>query len=340
VSVPGVRFSVRVNNDLSFAELLALAEAAERAGFDQLWVSNDMFLRSAPVLAGALAARTDRIGLGISIMNPYSVHVSELAMAAATVQEVSGGRFLLGLGAGAEQFLGWAGIARTRPLATTRTALAVLRALLGHRDVDASLLPGWFGPDSALKFGVPRPVPVYIGAMGPKMLEMAGRHADGVLPLLYPPERYAAVRQQVLAGAAAVPGRREVDLPACFWVSLSDDPAAARAALAEKLAYYGPSIPAEVLAPAGLRPQDFGPAAALAHGGQAAAGLIDDRMLALGVAGDAPDVLARCRALRRLGARHLSFGPPLGPDPVVAIRLLGEAVLPALNTEEGDERFG
>jgi 5,10-methylenetetrahydromethanopterin reductase len=329
-----VRFSVRVNNDLGFAELLALAEAAERAGFDQLWVSNDLFLRSAPVLAGALAARTGRIGLGISIMNPYSVHVSELAMAAATVQEVSGGRFLLGLGAGAEQFLGWAGIARTRPLATTRTALAVLRTLLGHRDVDAGLLPGWFGPDSVLRFPLGRPVPVYIGAMGPKMLEMAGRHADGVLPLLYPPERYAAVRQQVLAGAAAAPGRREVDLPACFWVSLSDDPAAARAALAEKLAYYGPSIPPEVLAPAGLRPQDFGPAAALAHDGQVAAGLIDDRMLALGVAGDATDVLARCRALRRLGARHLSFGPPLGPDPVAAIRLLGEAVLPALNSEE------
>ncbi|MGH3174930.1 MAG: LLM class flavin-dependent oxidoreductase, partial [Streptosporangiaceae bacterium] len=265
-------------------------------------------------------------------MNPYSVHVSELAMAAATAQEVSGGRFLLGLGAGAEQFLGWAGIARTRPLATTRTALVVLRTLLGHRDVDASLLPEWFGPDSVLRFPVARPVPVYIGAMGPKMLEMAGRHADGVLPLLYPPERYTAVRQQVLAGAA--PGRREIDLPACFWVSLSGDPAAARAALAEKLAYYGPSIPAEVLAPAGLRPQDFGPAAALAHGGQVAAGLIDDRMLALGVAGDAADVLARCHALRRLGAKHLSFGPPLGPDPVAAIRLLGDAVLPALTSED------
>ena len=53
-----MRFSVRVNNDLPFAELLALAVAAEQAGFDQLWFSNDLFLRSAPVLAGALAART------------------------------------------------------------------------------------------------------------------------------------------------------------------------------------------------------------------------------------------------------------------------------------------
>ena len=235
-----MRFSVRVNNDLGFAELLALAEAAERAGFDQLWVYNDLFLRSAPVLAGALAARTGRIGLGISIMNPYSVHVSELAMAAATVQEVSGGRFLLGLGAGAEQFLGWAGIARTRPLATTRTALVVLRTLLGHRDVDASLLPEWFGPDSVLRFPVGRRCRSTSARWARRCSRWRAWHADGVLPLLYPPERYAAVRQQVLAGAA--PGRREIDLLACFWVSLSGDPAAARAALAEKLAYYGPSI--------------------------------------------------------------------------------------------------
>jgi 5,10-methylenetetrahydromethanopterin reductase len=323
-------FSVRVNNDLPFAELLALAQAAEEAGFGQLWFSNDLFLRSAPVLAGALAARTTRIGLGIAVMNPYSVHVSELAMAAATAQEVSGGRFALGLGAGAVQFLGWAGLTRPRPLAVTRTAVVVLRALLGHGDVDRSLLPEWFGPDSVLRFPVERPVPVYVGAMGPKMLAMAGRHADGVLPLLYPPERYATVRPQVLLGAEG----REVDLPACFWVSVSDDGAAARAALAEKLAYYGPSIPAAVLAETGLRPQDFAPAARLAHDGphnrHRAAALIDDRMLSLGVAGDVADVLARCRALTRLGARHLSFGPPLGPDPVAAVRLLGEQVLPIL----------
>jgi 5,10-methylenetetrahydromethanopterin reductase len=323
-----LRFSVRVNNDLGFAKLTAVAAAAEQAGFDQLWVSNDLFLRSAPVLAAALATRTARIGLGIAVMNPYSVHLSELAMIAATMQEVSGGRFLLGLGAGSEQFLGWAGITRPRPLATTRTALVGLRALLGHEDVDRSLLPEWFGTDSVLRFPLPRPVPVYIGAMGPQMLEMAGRYADGVLPLLFPPERYASARRDVMAGVAY--SRRDVDLPACFWVSLSDDAAAARAALADKLAYYGPSISAPMLAAAGLRPQDFAPAARLAHGGGGAAQLIDDRMLTLGVAGSAADVLARCRMLGQLGARHLSFGPPLGPDPVTAIRLLGDQVLPAL----------
>ena len=324
-----MRFSVRVNNDLSVDELRAVAVSAENAGFDQVWVSNDLFMRSAPALVGALAAQTTTIGLGIAVMNPYSVHVSELAMVAATLQEISGGRFLLGLGAGSEQFLGWAGIARPHPLATTRSALVSLRALLGHEDVDTAQLPDWFGPQSVLRFGVAAPVPVYLGAMGPKMLEMAGRHADGALPLLYPPERYATARGHVLAGAAHA--SRDFDLPACFWVSVSDDPAAARAALAEKLAYYGPSISGAMLASAGLTPQDFSEAASLAHSGRAAAQLIDDRMLSLGIAGDAVDVLRRCEALGRLGARHLSFGPPLGPDPVAAIGLLGSQVLPVLS---------
>jgi 5,10-methylenetetrahydromethanopterin reductase len=324
-----MRFSVRVNNDLSVEDLLAVAISAESAGFDQVWVSNDLFMRSAPALVGALAAQTTTIGLGIAVMNPYSVHISELAMVAATLQEISAGRFLLGLGAGSEQFLGWAGISRPHPLATTRSALVALRALLGHDDVDTAHLPDWFGAMGVLRFAMNAPVPVYVGAMGPKMLEMAGRHADGALPLLYPPELYASARAHVLAGTAHA--GRDFDLPACFWVSVCDDPAAARTALAEKLAYYGPSISGPMLASAGLTPQDFVPAANLAHAGRAAAQLIDDRMLSLGIAGDAGEVLRRCEALARLGARHLSFGPPLGPDPVAAIRLLGSQVLPALN---------
>ena len=58
-------------------------------------------------------------------------------------------------------------------------------------------------------------------------------------------------------------------------------------------------------------------------------------MLSLGIAGDAGDVIARCRGLRDMGASHLSFGPPLGPDPVTAIGLLGERVLPALRALPG-----
>ena len=332
-------WSLRLNNDLPLAELLDIAALAESLGCDQLWVSNDLYLRSAPVLVGALATRTSRLRLGIAIMNPYSVHVAELAMVAATLAEVSDGRFLLGVGAGSAEFLQWAGLGRERPLGTTAVAVAALRRMLGHVDVADADLPPWFGEHSALQFRLAAPVPVYVGGMAPKMLAMAGRLADGALPLLYPPEHYPTARGQVYAGLQAA-GRdpADFDLPACIWVSLSDDARAARAALAEKLAYYGPSISPYLLAEAGLTPADFAPAAALAQRGRAAeaVALIDDRMLLLGVAGDEDDVLQRCRSLRALGAGHLSFGPPLGPDPLAAVRILGERVMPALDRPTGD----
>ena len=328
-------WSLRLNNDLPASELLPIALLAEDLGCDQLWVSNDLYLRSSPVLMGALAAHTSRIKLGIAIMNPYSVHVSELAMIAATLAEVSQGRFLLGVGAGSEEFLSWAGLSRAKPLTTTAHAVAALRRMLGHRDVLDSDLPPWFGDHSVLRFEQFGPVPVYVGGMAPKMLAMAGRLADGALPLLYPPEHFVTAQAQVLSGLQEA-GRNptEFDLPACIWVSLSDNAAGGRAALAEKLAYYGPSISPYLLAEVGLSPEDFLPAAALAQRGRAAEAvtMIDDRMLRLGIAGDESDVIDRCRALQQLGAEHLSFGPPLGPDPLSAVRILGERVMPALGT--------
>src|SRR5215831_5974726 len=100
-----MKFSVRFNNDLPVADYARLARAAEAGGFDQFWVSHDLFLRSAPVILTAVAAATQRIEIGPCIANPYTVNPSELAMMAATLDELSAGRFNLGLGAGAAQFL-------------------------------------------------------------------------------------------------------------------------------------------------------------------------------------------------------------------------------------------
>jgi hypothetical protein len=83
-----MRFSIRINNDLPVAETVRLAQAAEAAGFDQFWVSNDLFLRSAPTLLAALATHTERIELGSCIFNPYTIHPAELAMLAATMDEL------------------------------------------------------------------------------------------------------------------------------------------------------------------------------------------------------------------------------------------------------------
>ena len=202
--------------------------------------------------------------LGIGIMNPFSAHPAELAMHAATLQEASGGRFMLGLGSGAVEFLAWAGLPRPRPLAAARGALLACRALLGGgspADEPRLAGDGW-QPEAHLRWSGPA-VPLYLGAMGPKMLALGGELADGVLGLSFPPER-AAASADLVRSAAARAGRdpADVDVPACFWFSVDDDPERAAAPLAEKLAYYGPSISAVQLADAGLSPADFGPAAA------------------------------------------------------------------------------
>ena len=328
------RTSLRLNNDLTVAQYVDLVVAAETLGFDQVWVSDDLFLRSAPVLVTAAAVRTSRIGLGIGIMNPYSVHPAELAMLTATLQEASGGRFLLGVAAGAEEFLGWAGIARPLPLTRTREAVRALRALSrGSRPADVPGAGADWTPDAYLRFPLEEPAPVYVGAMSPKMLAMAGAEAEGVLPLLYPPEHFPVARDLVLDGARAA-GRRpeEVDVAAAFWVSVDDDPARAERALAEKIAYYGASFSPYLLSRAGLAVEDFaGIQAALAAGEpERATDLVTPAMLQLGIAGDADEVVRRCRWLQEQGATHLSFGPPLGPDPVAAVTVLGEQVLPQL----------
>src|SRR5688572_11418814 len=115
-----MRFSLRLNNDLPVGRYLALAEAAERWGFDQLWISNDLFLRSGPALLAAVLRATSRLQVGSGILNPHTIHPVELAMLAATLDELSGNRFNLGVGAGAADFLGWIGRRDASPLVTVR----------------------------------------------------------------------------------------------------------------------------------------------------------------------------------------------------------------------------
>ena len=303
-------FSVRFNNDIPPERFARLAAVADECGFDQIWVSNDLFFHSAPVLVAAAAAATGRISLGVGVFNPVSMHPSEIAMAVASLDELAHGRVLLGLGAGADRFLSWAGLAFDPPVARTEKAIAEIRSLLDGK-------APWLAK-GRMRIEV-RPAPIYVGAMGPRMLRLAGRVADGALPLLFPPGHYRVAAEQIAEGAA-IAGRDPdtIDVAACIWCSIAADPERARRALADKIAYYGPSFSADLLARAGLKPSDFD------------GGAITEQMLALGVSGGPQEVIASCARLVADGARHISFGPPLGPDPEEALHVLASEVLPAL----------
>jgi 5,10-methylenetetrahydromethanopterin reductase len=329
-----MRFSLRFNNDLPVAAYPELARAAEAAGFDQFWVSDDLFLRGVWPILSACAIATSRIELGTCVVNPYTCHPAEIAMQAAALDELSAGRLNLGIASGAADFLEWVGIPQERPLAATAQAIRALRALFaGERPARSNNPPtGW--KDSAYMRIPTRRIPIYLGAMSPRMQMLIGELADGGLPLLFPPEQYREVAARVESGAIRA-GRNphEIDLAACIWVSVAKNRAAAEAPLREKVAYYGHAFSAEILGRLGLTHADFGEIDRIgqAEGDLArASSLVTPQMLQVGIAGTAADLIPRLQGLVAMGANHLSFGPPLGPDPLEAIAILGREVLPSI----------
>ena len=325
-----MRFSLRLNNDLTVSQYIEIAQRAEVQGFDQLWVSDDLFLRSTGVVLTAVALNTSRINIGSCVVNPYTMNTAEIAMQAATLDEVSHGRFLLGISAGAAEFLGWVGIRHGKPLTAVRESVGAIRRLLGNESAECRGEFLKWNEEAYMRFPVERQAPIYIGGMGDRMLELAGEIGDGALPLLFPPERYYAAREQVANGQRR---RAEVsddfDFATCIWVSASRDVPAARRVLAQKVAYYGSAMNETVLAGLGLSKADFEPITRALIEDRCesrAIDLVSDDMLKIGVVGDASKIIERLEPLVADGATHLSFGPPLGPDFDEALDILGEVV--------------
>ena len=164
------------------------------------------------------------------------------------------------------------------------------------------------------------------------MLRAIGRVADGGLPLLFPPEHYANVLPYIQEGAVQS-GRTldEIDIAACIWCSLSADGDAARDALAEKVAYYGHAMSPMILDQLGLTEDDFAEIRRVVveeNDLPRAKSLVTPQMLRIGIAGTASDLIERLESLVSLGVKHISFGPPLGPDPLAAIQQIGAQVIP------------
>ena len=325
-----MRFSLRLNNDLSVDEYVALAKGAEEQGFDQFWVSNDLFLRSCLPILPIIAKATARIEVGTGILNPYTLNPAEIAMYAATMDEISGNRFNLGLAAGAADFLKWVGLEQSKPLTMMRDTVTAIRSALSgeHGAVEGRALQ--WSNEAYMRFNAPRITPIYIGAMGPNMLTLTGEIADGALPLLFPPEHFFQVLPFIKAGMAKrSPTLGQLDMATCIWVSLSEDRDEARRVLAQKVAYYGHAMSPMILEELGLSKEDFLPienAIMVERNEQKAIDLVDDRMLRIGIVGGPSDVIERLEPIVDAGADHLSFGPPLGPDLREAVWLLGELI--------------
>lgn len=213
-------------------ELAARAREYEALGYTDIWVPDERLLRNVYVSLATIASATSRIGLGPAVTNPYTRHPAHTAAAIATIDELSGGRATLAFGAGGG--LDAYGINRANPVQTLREAVQISQLLM--RGETASYQGEVFSLRATqLDFTPVRPVPVYLAARGPKILQLAGEVADGaILGGFAQPEglRYAMdMVDRGIERAGRDPG--DVDVMSWLYVSVDDDPAAARTAVSK-----------------------------------------------------------------------------------------------------------
>ncbi|KQS63657.1 LLM class flavin-dependent oxidoreductase [Modestobacter sp. Leaf380] len=166
--------------ELPIGALVERTRLAEELGMDSAWLVQLPNMRDSASLLAAMAATTDRIGIGAGILPVYTRPPVVMAQTAATVDELSGGRFTLGLGLGHRLTAEWAlGVPQGPPLAAMREYLEVVRTLLhdGEVHVDGAHYRGH------ARYAPPRrdDLPVCLGALNPRMVELAGEAADGLL---------------------------------------------------------------------------------------------------------------------------------------------------------------
>jgi alkanesulfonate monooxygenase SsuD/methylene tetrahydromethanopterin reductase-like flavin-dependent oxidoreductase (luciferase family) len=217
--------------------LVGLATAADRRGYDAFMLP-ETWTYDVTVLLAEAAVKTRRITLGTCILGVWSRSAATLAMAARTLASISGGRFLLGLGASTPQLAeGLHDVPFAAPIGRMRRTITQVRALLRGERVPLAVATS----ARALKLNVPSEgeVPIYLAALGDEATRLAGELADGWMPFLYPLRLLPHGIERLREGAArgGHPDRLPVICPSLPTV-VADDPAKAREGAAWFVSFY------------------------------------------------------------------------------------------------------
>lgn len=244
MDISSMDISVNVDLTAPAAGLRAYLRDIESAGADMIWVP-EAYGRDAVSLLGYCAAATDGLRLGSAVLNVFSRTPALLAQTAASLDELTGGRFELGLGASGPQVIeGWHGLTFDRPLLRTREVVAVCRQAWRREIVryegstirvplDEARGTGLGKPLKLMTRPVRADIPVWLASIGPRNVRLAAQIAHGWLPSLFVPERAARIWGEELAKGAASrdPALPPLQIGAGAHVEVtSGDPGAIRAA--------------------------------------------------------------------------------------------------------------
>ena len=293
-------------------EFTAMVEQIEGLGFDHLWLTDSsLHARNSYAYLTLAATRSTTLRLGTAVTNPLTRHPAITATAAATVDEISDGRMILGIGAGDRPLLALG--LQPAKLASVRNSIDAIRALWAGDTV--TLVDEAFSLDEAhMRVAARADIPIYISASGPKMLELAGEIADGVIVLvgLFADGLEWAI-EQVDRGAIAA-GRARPHIAVFAYGAIDDDEAAALES-ARTIAAWFPQTAPVVCELWGLEPELVSAVREAYRGGEfqeaasAARLLPDDFVREVALAGDRQQARGRIEAAVAAGADSVHVFP-------------------------------
>jgi len=326
----GIEF---VPGAINVKQVVNYTKLAESKDIDYVWITNHYNNRHAYPTLAMIAANTDTIKMGPGIMNTFTDTPAAIASFMATLNEISDGRAVLGIGPGDLSTLPKLAIDPVKPVARLTEGVTQIRKLLSGEEVKKTGNMEFFDYDGAKLTGVTLPgkkgIPIYIGAQGPKVLELAGTIGDGALINASNPKDFDAAIP-IIKAAMEKAGKKNFDVGAYTAMSIDKDEKKARNAAKIVAAFIAAGSPPAILERHNLDMNNVAKIKdALARFDfKAVGGLVGDAEIdAFTIAGTPDTVKQKCEDLAKAGVTQIVFGSPLGPDMTNSIRLLGKYII-------------
>ena len=326
----GIEF---VPGNVNVKQVVNFCKLAESKDIDFAWITNHYNNRHCYPTLAAIAQATTTLKMGPGIMNAFTDTPAAMASFFCTLNEISDGRAVLGIGPGDLSTLPKLAINAEKPVARLEEAVVQIRKLCAGEQVNKSGMQ-FFDYDGAKLTGVNLPdkkkgVPIYIGAQGPKVLELAGKVGDGALINASNPKDFQ-IAIPIIKKASDAVGKKNFDIGAYTAMSIDQSEKKARNAAKIVAAFIAAGSPEALLTRHGLDLANVAKIkAALGKFDFKTVGeLVGDKEIdAFTIAGTPEMVKAKCADLTKAGVTQIIFGSPLGPDMTNSIRLLGKYVV-------------
>ncbi len=330
-----MKFGIEFVPNMKYYELEYYVKLAEESGFEYTWITDHYNNRNVYSMLSILALKTSSIKLGPGVTNPYHISPALTASAIATINELSNGRAVLGIGAGDKVTFDRIGIGWTKPLKRMREAVEIIRALHGGKSVsyDGEIFK-FNGARLDFKSGN---IPIYIGAQGPKMLQLAAELGDGVLINASHPRDFESAKENIDVGLnKAGKSRDGFDTVAYASMSVDKDAEKAKGSAKIVVAFIVAGSPDVIFERHGISMDDVSKVREALNNAftkgdwpGVSKAVTDEMIECFSISGSPDMVIERIRELSKSGVTQVVAGSPIGPDKKKSIKLIGKEIVSA-----------